>query len=132
MRAHKDPVMKVDFTAVIPKDYCDGAMRVELYRRISQLKTEAERDELLSRLKDAYESVPTELKNLANVGLMKNLAAAINATFVTLLRSGAKIEFGDVKDVKAGFDKFGGVFNATKAPIVVFDSVKSLMKYLTD
>ncbi len=132
LRTHKDPVMKVDFTAVIPKDYCDGAMRVELYRRISQLKTEAERDELLTRLKDAYESVPTELKNLANVGLMKNLAAAINATVVTLLRSGAKIEFGDVKDVKAGFDKFGGVFNASKAPIVVFDSVKSLMKYLTD
>ena len=37
VRAHKDPVMKVDFTAVIPKDYCDGEVRVELYRRISGL-----------------------------------------------------------------------------------------------
>ncbi|MCH5164933.1 MAG: DEAD/DEAH box helicase [Clostridiales bacterium] len=132
VRTHKDPVMKVDFTAVIPKDYCDGAMRVELYRRISQLKTEGERDELLSRLKDAYETVPTELKNLANVGLIKNLAAAMNATTVTLLRSGAKIEFSDVKDVQGGFEKFGGVFNAVKTPIVIFDSVKSLMRYVVE
>ena len=130
VRTHKDPTMKVDFTAVIPKDYCDAAVRIELYRRISALKTPDERDKLLAELKDAYESVPTELKNLANVGLIKNLASSMNATAVTLLRSGAKIEFSDVKDIKPGFEEFGGCLNAVKAPIVVFDSVKSLMKYL--
>ena len=127
---HKDPVMKVDFTAVIPKDYCDGAMRVELYKRISGLKSERERDELLAGLKDAYEVVPAEIKNLANVGLIKNLAAAMNATTVTLLRSGAKIEFDGVADVKDGFEKFGGTFSAVKAPIIFFDSVKNLLKYV--
>ena len=127
---HKDPVMKVDFTAVIPKDYCDGSMRVELYKRISQLKTERERDELLGGLKDAYETVPVELKNLANVGLIKNLASTVNATIVTLLRSGAKIEFQSVEDVKDGFENFGGTFSAVKTPLIVFDSVKSLLKYL--
>ena len=127
---HKDPVMKVDFTAVIPKDYCDSAMRVELYKRISQLKSERERDELLLGLKDAYETVPVELKNLANVGLIKNLAAAMNATIVTLLRSGAKIEFSSVEDVRDGFEKFGGTFSAVKAPLIVFDSVKNLLKYV--
>ncbi len=132
VRAHKDPVMKVDFTAVIPKDYCDSEMRVELYKRISGLKTARERDELLYRLKDAYESVPEEVKNLTLVGLAKNLAAAINATTVTLLREGAKIEFSDVADICGGFEKFGGVLNAVKTPIVVFDSVKSLMKYLAE
>ncbi len=130
VRAHKDPVMRVDFTAVIPKDYCDGTMRVELYKRISQLKTERERDELLSGLKDAYESVPTELKNLANVGLIKNLAYDLNAVSVTLLRSGAKIEFCDIKDVRPGFESFGGTLNAVKSATVVFDSVRSLLKYL--
>ncbi|MDE6293370.1 MAG: transcription-repair coupling factor, partial [Clostridiales bacterium] len=128
---HKDPVMKVDFTAVIPKDYCDSAMRVELYKRISQLKSERERDELLNGLKDAYETVPIELKNLANVGLIKNLAAAMNASTVTLLRSGAKIEFTDIQDVKDGFEKFGGTFSAVKAPIVIFESVKNILKYVT-
>ena len=128
---HKDPVMKVDFTAVIPKDYCDSAMRVELYKRISRLKTEAERDELLNGLKDAYETVPAEIKNLANVGLIKNLASAMNAATVTLLRSGAKIEFTDVQDIKDGFEKFGGTFSAVKTPIIVFDSVKSLLRYVT-
>lgn len=132
VRAHKDPVMKVDFTAVIPKDYCDGTMRVELYKRISALKSEKERDELLTGLKDAYESVPVELKNLANVGLIKNLAAGFNATVVTLLRSGAKIEFADIRDVRDGFEKFGGTLSAVHAPIIVFDGVKSLMRYLTN
>ena len=131
VRAHKDPVMKVDFTAVIPKDYCDSAMRVELYRRISLLKSVKERDELLDKLKDAYETVPQEIKNLCNVGLIKNLAAAMNAAVVTLLRSGAKIEFDDVKDVRGGFEKFGGTFSAVKAPIIVFDSVKNLLKYVS-
>ncbi len=126
----KDPTMKVDFTAVIPSGYCDAAVRIELYRRISALRTKKERDDLLRELKDAYENVPRELKNLADVGLIKNLAAAHNATLVTLLRSGAKIEFADVKDIPQGFEKFGGCFNATKTPLVVFDSVKSLAKYL--
>lgn len=127
---HKDPVMKVDFTAVIPKDYCDGAMRVELYKRISVLKSIKERDELLNGLKDAYETVPAEIKNLTNVGLIKNLASAINATTVTLLRSGAKIEFADVNDIKGGFEMFGGTFSAVKSPLIVFDSVKNLTRYL--
>ncbi|MBD5131174.1 MAG: DEAD/DEAH box helicase [Clostridiales bacterium] len=130
VKAHKDPTMKVDFTAVIPKDYCDGAMRIELYRRISGLKTEAERDELLKGLKEAYEKVPQEITNLANVGLIKNLAAGVNAVTVTLLRSGAKIEFTDVKDIKGGFEKFGGTLSAVKTPIIVFDSVKNLMNWL--
>lgn len=129
-RAHKDPVMKVDFTAVIPKDYCDGEMRVELYRRISQLKTEKERDDLLFELKDAYETVPVELKNLANVGLIKNAAADMNAVNVTLLRSGAKIEFSDIADVREGFENYGGTLSAVRSPIIVFDSVKNLMKYV--
>lgn len=132
VRAHKDPIMKVDFTAVIPKDYCDAEMRVELYKRISGLKTAAERDELLFRLKDAFNVVPQEIKNLSLVGLVKNLAANINAATVTLLREGAKIEFSDARDIASGFEKFGGTLNAVKSPVIVFDSVKSLVKYLVD
>ena len=132
VRAHKDPTMKVDFTAVIPKDYCDAAVRVELYRRISALKSVRERDELYAELKDAYVTVPAEIKNLCNVGLMKNLAAKLNASGVTLLRSGAKIEFSDVHDIPDGFEKFGGCFNASKTPVIVFDSTKSLFKFLQE
>ncbi len=107
-------------------------MRVELYRRISALKSVKERDELIAELTDAYACVPTELKNLLNVGLIKNLAAAHNASVVTLLRSGAKIEFSDVKDIPLGFEKFGGCFNAVKTPVVVFENVKALLRYLTE
>ncbi len=132
LASHKDPIMKVDFTAVIPSGYCDAAVRVELYRRISSLSSVKERDELLGELADAYETVPQEIKNLCNVGLIKNFAAAHNATAVTLLRSGAKIEFADVKDIPAGFEKFGGCFNAVKTPIIVFENVKSLAGYLAN
>ena len=128
--AHKDPVMKVDFTAVIPSGYCDAAVRIELYRRISVLKSLKERDELFAELKDAFGSVPTEVKNLCTVGLIKNLAARHNAATVTLLRSGAKVEFTDAEDIPEGFEKFGGCFNATRTPVVVFESVKSLLGYL--
>lgn len=132
VRHKKDPIMKVDFSAIIPKDYCDGAMRVELYRQISGLKTERQRDELLAGLKDAYSEVPTEIKNLANVGLIKNLAARLNATTVTLLRSGAKIEFANVRDVETGFERYGGTFNATRTPTVLFDNVRSLLRWLVE
>lgn len=130
VHSRKDPTIKVDFTAIIPKDYCDGTMRVALYRRISRLKTIVERDVLLAELKDAYESVPTELRNLVDVGLIKNLAAELNATSVTLLRSGAKIEFADIKDVKAGFEKFGGTLGGRTAPTIVFDGLRALFAYL--
>ena len=129
-KSHKDPTMKVDFTAVIPSGYCDAAVRIELYRRISTLSTVKERDALLKELADAYETVPTEIKNLCNVGLIKNLAAKHNATAVTLLRSGAKIEFSDVKDIPPDFEKFGGCFNAVKTPLIIFENIKSLAGYL--
>ncbi|MCH5160818.1 MAG: transcription-repair coupling factor, partial [Clostridiales bacterium] len=129
-KAHKDPTMKVDFTAVIPSGYCDAAVRIELYRRISTMSTVKERDALLKELADAYETVPTEIKNLCNVGLIKNLAAKHNATAVTLLRSGAKIEFADVKDIPPDFEKFGGCFNAVKTPLIIFENIKSLAGYL--
>ncbi len=130
VHVRKDPNMRVDFSAVIPKDYCDAAVRVELYRRISALGSVKERDELYAELKDAYETVPQEVKNLCNVGLAKNLAAAINATAVTLLRSGAKLEFSDARDIPQGFEKFGGVLNASKDVVIVFDSAKSLARFL--
>ena len=109
---------------------CTAAVRVELYRRISALGSVKERDELYAELKDAYETVPQEVKNLCNVGLAKNLAAAINATAVTLLRSGAKLEFADARDIPQGFEKFGGVLNASKDVVIVFDSAKSLARFL--
>lgn len=131
-RINKDPVMKVDFSAIIPKDFCDSQSRIEIYRRISTLSSINERDALIAQIKDSYETVPAELKNLCNVGLIKNLASGINAVSVTLLRSGAKIEFAEAKDVPTGFKDYGGCFNAVKTPIIVFDSVKSLLRFLCE
>lgn len=132
IKPHRDPVMKVDFSALVPNDFCDQSMRIEIYRVISQLKTLKDRDEFLGRLHDAYENVPKEIKNLADVGLIKNLAAAVGAVSVTLLRAGAKIGFESAMDIPLGYEKFGGCMNAVKAPTVVFDSAKNLVRYLTE
>lgn len=130
LAVHADARMHVDFTAVIPKDFCDSAVRVELYKRISNLASTKERDELFAELKEAYETVPTEIKNLANVGLVKNLASKYNAINVKLLRSGGKIEFSNVADIPQDYEKFGGTFSAVKEPLIVFDSYKKLVDWL--
>lgn len=66
----------VQVEARIPEHYLDDAeARMEVYRKISALKTEEERCDLIDELIDRYGDVPVSLECLTKVGLLKNIAS---------------------------------------------------------
>lgn len=133
VRIEKEPTIRAEFSAYVPASYCDSGMRMNIYRRVSELDSLKARANLMSDLQEGVGAIPPCVKNLITVGLCKNRARKIHATAVTLLKQGARIEFEDIEDVKLGYEKSGGVLNAQKKPIiVVFATVSDLMEYLLD
>lgn len=130
VRAKVNTRAEADFDTFIPKTYCDGAMRMNVYRRIAELDSFAARDTLIADLIDACGKIPASVKNLATVGLLKNLAQKTGCNRVFLSRSGGKLEYENVRSLPAGFQDYGGVLNATGTPTIVFAKTRDLANFL--
>ena len=95
-----DVVVHCDFNAFIPESYVpDKEWRVRLYARIAKLTSESECEALLRDLADIYGPVPPSAVNLVTVGLLKNSAAKIGASAVTVRGNMAQLTFASVKDL---------------------------------
>jgi len=89
-----------DLDAFIPQGFiADNRSRLEVYSRISTLSSVMEADVLMKDLRDIYGIVPTALKSLIYVALVKNLASKINATSVTFKKFEGIITFDKLIDV---------------------------------
>ncbi|MFR7836150.1 MAG: DEAD/DEAH box helicase, partial [Ezakiella sp.] len=69
---------KVDFMveSAVPEGFIeDTYIRMELYRRISEIQTFKEKDELADEIIDRFGDIPEALINLMNIGLIKNIAS---------------------------------------------------------
>ncbi len=69
----------VDLTvaANIPKDYVSsGEQRMDLYRRMAAIRTEAQADDLCDELEDRFGTLPDSVMNLISVALLQGRASA--------------------------------------------------------
>ncbi len=89
-----------DMDAYVPDGFVpDNRSRLELYSRISRLSSVLETDALIKDVRDIYGSVPSALKNLMYLALIKNLASGIGASSVTFKRLEGIISFDTVKEI---------------------------------
>lgn len=69
---------KIDFMveSAVPEGFIeDTYIRMELYRRISNIQTFKEKDDLTDEIIDRFGDIPEALINLLNIGLIKNIAS---------------------------------------------------------
>jgi transcription-repair coupling factor (superfamily II helicase) len=79
MNSEFSPVINLDFSVLIPEFYIpDLSLRMSFYRKIANLKDDAEVDNILYELSDRFGSAPIEVKNLMEVVKLKNLAIHAN------------------------------------------------------
>ena len=79
MNTEFSPVINLDFSVLIPEFYIpDLSLRMSFYRKIANLKDDAEVDNILYELSDRFGSAPIEVKNLMEVVKLKNLAIHAN------------------------------------------------------
>jgi len=96
----KEVKVFTDIDAFVPEGFVpDNRSRLELYSRISRLSSMLETDVLINDVKDIYGTVPSALKNLMYIALIKNLATGIGASSVTYKKLEGIITFDTVKDI---------------------------------
>ena len=84
----------VDLTvaANIPKDYVySGEQRMDLYRRMAALRTEAQADDLCDEIEDRFGELPESVMNLVSVALLRGKAAANGITEIS--QTGDRLRF---------------------------------------
>ena len=109
--------------ASIPDKYVSSAeQRMDLYRRIANLRNEAEADDLVDELIDRYGEPPRQVNNLISVALLRADAAKADITDIDQ-KNGAlllTIPKFDLRQVSAlcGGDKYKGrlLFSAGEKP----------------
>ena len=80
--------------ARLPDSYVsDPAARVELYRRISRLRTAGEREELLDELIDRFGEPPAPAVRLCDVALLRARAGALGASELTMKEGRLRLLF---------------------------------------
>ena len=87
--------MKIDAQAYIHEGYVSGRDKMRIYKRIAEVKTALQRDELVKELTDVFGPCPKPLQNLINISLLKNMARGYDVTKITVNKMGAGIVFED-------------------------------------
>ena len=130
----KEVKVNTDFNAFIPESYIpDNDWRMRVYSRISRIETNAERLSLTKDLEDIYGKVPAPTDNLMLVALVKNLAAKINASTVTLKKSECNINFAKTHDIPPHVvERAGSRLEALKSRISFSSSRADMIKFLID
>lgn len=82
----------IDINAYIPSSYVKNeSQKLELYKRIASIESDAEREDILDELVDRYGEVPESVENLLLIATIKTLAH--DAYLLEIKEEGSKIRF---------------------------------------
>ncbi|MCR4650982.1 MAG: transcription-repair coupling factor [Lachnospiraceae bacterium] len=94
----------LDVDAFIPADYIVNEMqKLEIYKRIASIETDAEADDMRGELKDRFGKLPDSADNLLKIALMKAKAAKV---YIADIKGGrGEIRFTMRRDAAIKVDK---------------------------
>ncbi len=88
------PQISVSVPVLIPEDYVpDLNLRLSLYRRLSELETDIDRDGFASELVDRFGPMPLEVIHLIDVAGLKMLCRTLGVEKLAATNSGAVLNF---------------------------------------
>ena len=112
-----------DITANIDRDYvANGEQRMDLYRRMAAIRSQADADELLDEIVDRYGDPPKGVLNLIDVALLRARAARLAVTDISqkgqdLLFTLLALDFHVVSALCAAPELKGRLFVQPKAAL---------------
>ena len=79
----KDTRVDMNINAYLPENYVDGqAQRIEIYKRISWVKNDEDKQEVIALLIDRFGEPPEEVIALINIALLRSIAGNIGSDLV--------------------------------------------------
>ena len=93
VKKENNVLIKIDVDAYVPEDYVGDGDKIRVYKRISEVTSVKERDELIAALSDVYGPVSAPLKNLIDIALLKSLAGEYDVEKIVATKKGAAFVF---------------------------------------
>lgn len=102
VKEEKEIKVDVDISAFVPENFLSSSeKKIALYTKIGKLKTKNELQNFLQETKNSFGSLPEPVKNLAYVGLIKNMGQQVGAKQVVINDFAYKVVFyNDVENTK--------------------------------
>ncbi len=135
--------INIDIDAFIPAGFIESSEgRINLYSKVSRISSREEFVLLLNEIKTTYGVVPSPIKQLCLVGLIKNLAQKLYISKIVLNSFGTKVYFYEDAKSMDFFKKFNEksvlfCLMDDKLPIIsikreenIIDSEQNLIKFL--
>ena len=92
--------LDIQVDAYIPERYIENVnQRIDMYKKISVIENQEEREELIDELIDRYGNVPRSVMNLMEIALLKALATELGMTEIVAKENHILFKFS-----KSGFD----------------------------
>ena len=100
-----DVIMEMEYTGFIPDTYIfNQQIKMEIYKKISSVTTEAEFDSVLAELNDRFGPIPEEVSSLLALAEIKILCKKLKISSLRERQGEVKVEFKKVSDIS--IDKF--------------------------
>ena len=102
---HSDVIMELEYTGFIPDTYIfNQQIKMEIYKKISSVTTDAEFDSVLSELNDRFGPIPEEVSSLLALAEIRILCKKLKISSLRERQGEVKVEFKKVSDIS--IDKF--------------------------
>ena len=130
----KDIKLDIGLSAFVPNNYISSnENRIVFYTKVSKISSLEDLDNVISETSNIYGPLPSPVKQLCYVGLIKNLGQKIMASKIVLNEFGAKIYFYDDILNTSLYEYLSGggidfVLNKEKVPIITLKKEASFEK----
>ncbi len=108
----RDVEIKHTFNAYVPDDFAKSEGKVEIYKRLSQVKTREELEQLKREFQDRFGDIPSTVENLFMIVNLKILSESVYVKKLNLSSRGVSIDF--YVDALIDTDKLIEVVNKNK------------------
>ncbi len=129
----KECELDCKITAYLPDEYVEyPSARMDCYKKIAQIKSLQEKEEIILQMQKTYGPIPIEVQNLINIAYLKVLGRQVGAIKIELSKSQARIELSGLECLKN--EKLINGLNGTNAsaaltvtdkPVIIFDKLVS-------
>jgi transcription-repair coupling factor (superfamily II helicase) len=94
----KNITIKLGISLLIPEDYMsDLSLRMSFYKKISYIKNNQDRENLINEMTDRFGKIPQEILNLFEVALLKNLCQKVGVENLEIAQDGFIVAFKNNK-----------------------------------
>lgn len=128
---HFSPTINLGLPVLIPEEYVsDLELRLGLYRRIADLQTDEELEDIAVELIDRFGALPEEVKNLFEIMKIKNMCVSAGISKVDAGPKGIVISFHN--DKFKNLDALIGYISRNPATVKIRGDQKLIIKHESD